>query len=162
MTTDEDNLTRLKICTVEGPDHHVEAMFNPKEIQIDKSIPWQKHKNSKGDSPDLEFTSAEGRVLSMELFFDTYETGKDVYSTYVGELYAMTKRMSETVDKDKHPPKVRVIWQSTESWFIGEAFIGVFEQLGVKYTMFLPNGTPVRATCQVKIREAKSTAYKAK
>jgi hypothetical protein len=161
MTTDQDKLTLLKICTVEGDTpHECTAMFNPKEIQIDKSVPWQKHKNSKGDSPDLEFTSAEGRVLSMELFFDTYETGKDVYASHIKELFAMTKRMSETVDKDKHPPKVKVIWASTESWFIGEAFVGVFEQLGVKYTMFLPNGTPVRATCQVKIREAKNATKK--
>ena len=37
-TTDSDNLTRLKICTVEGPNHEIEAMFNPKEIQIDINL----------------------------------------------------------------------------------------------------------------------------
>jgi hypothetical protein len=36
----------------------------------------------------------------------------------------------------------------------GGPFRGVIESLQTKYTMFLPNGTPVRATCNVKIKEA--------
>jgi hypothetical protein len=33
-------------------------------------------------------------------------------------------------------------------------FQGVIESVSTNYTMFLPDGTPVRATCRVAIREA--------
>ena len=51
----------------------VSFYFNPKELSVDKSVPWQKHKSAEGDQPELEFTSADGRSMSLELMFDTYE-----------------------------------------------------------------------------------------
>ena len=50
----------------------------------------------------------------------------------------------------KRPPKVGV------RWGVGKLpeFQGVIESVATKYTMFLPDGTPVRATCRVTIREA--------
>jgi hypothetical protein len=51
----------------------VTVFFNPKEIPVDQAVPWQPHRNSEGDRPELEFTSADGRCLSFELFFDGYE-----------------------------------------------------------------------------------------
>lgn len=50
------------------------ASFNPKEIAVDKSVPWQKHKNTEGDSPTLEFTAGEPKTMNAELMFDTYES----------------------------------------------------------------------------------------
>ena len=61
-----NSVTKLLIVNLEGGGE-VTAYFNPKEIQIDKTVPWQKHKDSKADEPFLEFTGAEGRQLSMEL-----------------------------------------------------------------------------------------------
>ena len=67
------------------------AQYNPKEIGLDKSVPWQKGKNSKANTPDLEFTSADGRSLSVELFFDTFEEGTNVRYKYVTKLEALTR-----------------------------------------------------------------------
>ena len=36
----------------------VVASVNPQEISVEKSVPWEKHKRSKGDNPTLEFTNA--------------------------------------------------------------------------------------------------------
>jgi len=36
----------------------------------------------------------------------------------------------------------------------------VIESLSTNYTMFLPDGTPVRATCRVMVREASHLAVK--
>ena len=76
----------LKICKIE-----VAAQYNPKELQIDKTIPWSKvnqanqsttgnaatPKPSGGTGIHLEFTGAEGRSMSVELLFDGYEAGGD-------------------------------------------------------------------------------------
>ena len=40
------------------------------------------------------------------------------------------------------------------------AFEGVIESVGMKYTMFLPSGMPVRATCSVKFKEASRASFK--
>ena len=69
---------KLTIVTVDGPSIMVTAQYNPKEIGIDKSVPWNKHKNPKGDIPMLEFTNAENRSMSLELFFDKFEAGGTV------------------------------------------------------------------------------------
>ena len=58
----------------------VKAQYNPKELQIDKTVPWSKvnEANKSNSGPDqsqgihLEFTGAEGRSMSIELFFDQF------------------------------------------------------------------------------------------
>ena len=74
-----------------------EAYYNPKEISVDRSVPWNKHKLSKGDTHVLEFTNAEPMTLSFELFFDTYETKGNVYTEYVGsrQLKRKTPRQAQ-------------------------------------------------------------------
>ena len=151
MVTNEQPAPKFSIYSVEGPKIEVTAMYNPKELQVDKSVPWAKSPKSKADQPDLEFTSAEGRSMSFELMFDTYETGKNVHTEFVDNLIKLT-----LVQDLKRPPKVGVKWGSGKL----PEFQGVIESVSTKYTMFLPDGTPVRATCHVKIKEASSVAVK--
>jgi len=131
----------------------VAASYNPKEVSIDKSVPWQKHEKSKGDVPDYEFTSAEGRNLSVELFFDTYETGKNVADT-IAKLEKGTLIMEGGKEEDRHPPTCIFVWGSFPS------FKGVIESLSVKYTMFFADGTPCRASASLKMKEANEVAAK--
>lgn len=141
-------MKKCTIASIDSPQVQITAQYNPKEVSIDKSVPWNKHKNPKGDVPMLEFTNAENRTLSMELFFDGYEKGKSIE----GEVALLTQmtmiRAGVSADKDKHPPRVLVTWGPSFP-----KFRGVIESLGTKYTMFLEDGTPVRATCTLKIKE---------
>jgi hypothetical protein len=139
-----------------APSDSLTAQYNPKELSVDKSVPWQKQKSSKGDQPSLEFTAAEGRTLSLELFFDTYESKSDVNGV-LAPLFKMTRIRENAPETDKRPPKVMVKWGGT---FGSAGFVGVIEQVGTKYTMFLPDGTPVRATCTVKVKEANPAGLK--
>ena len=120
------------------------AYFNPKELSIDKKVPWNKHKSTKANNPVLEFTDAEPKDLSVELLFDGYESKTDVYETYVKKLEEFTK----IIDDKKRPPMVIFLWGRFPS------FMGVIESLQTKYTMFLANGKPVRATVTLKIKQA--------
>ena len=133
------------------------AQYNPKEVGVDKSVPWQKAPTSTGDQPEMQFTSAEGRSMSFELFFDGYETGTNVHTEYVGPLLALAMVMKPGgTEEEKRPPRVRILWGSGAL----PQFDGVIASVGTKYTMFLPDGTPVRATCSVKITEASSASFK--
>jgi hypothetical protein len=127
----------------------VKAQFNPREIGIDKSVPWQVAPTSTGDQPELTFSSAEGRRMSFELLFDTFDLGTDVDAAHVAALMQLAMIMDPGGPEDrKRPTRVRVVWGSMPD------FEGVIESVNVKYTMFLPDGTPVRAVCSVTLREA--------
>lgn len=147
-----------KKLTIVGLDSQLKftAQHNPEEIRVEKSVPWSKSKTSSGDQPELQFTSAEGRSMSFELTFDSLEANSDVHAAYVSKLLALTMVMDPTGPEDKkRPSRVRVQWGAG-----GWGFDGVIESVDVKYTMFLPNGTPVRATCTVKLQEASRASFK--
>jgi hypothetical protein len=147
----------------------VVAQYNPKELQIDKNIPWQKN-SQPNKSPDagiqLEFTGAEGRSMSLELLFDGYEsgdgkipaTGKTVLET-VNELnrLASPREPGSNDENKRRPHHCVVVWGKT---IAKKSFHCVIEQLSVKYTMFSNEGEPLRATCTVKLKEANSVKMK--
>ncbi len=149
MSDSNSKPEKLTIVSVGSPQVSVTAQYNPKEVSIDKNVPWSKHKNPKGNVPMLEFSNAENRTMSFELFFDEYESKKSVY-TEVQKLETMTMipDPKSNTQEDLHPPLVVLTWGAKFP-----SFRGVIESLGTKYTMFLPNGTPVRATCTIKLKE---------
>jgi len=124
----------------------VTAQFNPKEVSIDKSVPWKTHKGSNTDPPALEFTGAQPKKLDVELMFDLFESKGDVYSQYISAL----EQLALIQDETKRPPLVTVTWGTMP------AFQGVISHLNVKYTMFLPDGTPCRATASIRMKQATS------
>ncbi|TMA10470.1 MAG: LysM peptidoglycan-binding domain-containing protein, partial [Deltaproteobacteria bacterium] len=81
-------------------------------------------------------------ILNVELFFDTYEEKKDVRTEHTEKILDLA-----VVNADKHrPPKVMFAWG-------GFKFTGFIESLTVRYTMFLPDGKPCRATANVSMKE---------
>jgi hypothetical protein len=146
---------KLSISSLEGTAITVTAMFSPKEVQIDKSVPWTKQGQSKGDQPSLQFSSADGRVMSFELIFDGNEAGTNVHTAFIQNLTKLALVQDANGSEfQKRPPKVVVKWPGGKL----PEFQGVIESVSTNYTMFLPDGTPVRATCRVAIREASNLA----
>ena len=98
--------------TIIGLDNGVtvRAQYNPKEVGIDKSVPWQKAPTSTGDRPELTFTSAEGRSMSFELFFDTYEQGTDVHGAHVADLLQLAMVMAASPEEKMRPTRVKILW----------------------------------------------------
>ncbi|MFN3203003.1 MAG: phage tail protein [Bradymonadia bacterium] len=122
----------------------VEALFNPKEYSIQKSVPWNPQAAAGLDAPDMQFTTGQGETLSLELFFDTYEKGSNV-KAHTDALHNLA-----LIDPTLHrPPLVMASWGKLR-------FQGVIESISHRFTMFLEDGTPVRATCTVSLREART------
>jgi len=143
----------LKILALE-PDKTMDkvvAQFNPKELSQDKSIPWKPQKK-KGPS-DLEYTNCEPWTMSLELLFDGFEQGKDEPS--VKDQIEMLKKFTRFFGpgrEQRRPPKVRVLWGDAHGTL--DKFDAVIESVSVKYTMFSPDGKVLRATANVKFKEA--------
>jgi len=142
-----DKLT-LWFVELGGPSGGVEATYNPKQISIDKTVPWTAHPADKNDSASLEFTGGGARTMALELHFDTYETGESVYSRYIERLELGTVVMEGKTGEQRRPPTCLVTWASGFP-----KFVGVIESLAVNYTMFFRNGTPCRATATIKLKE---------
>src|SRR5207237_3441069 len=97
-------LEKAQIINVDKNDT-LDVLFNPKEFSIQKSVQWEPHKAPGLDLPEQEFTSGNPSVLSVELFFDTYEDKKSVHE-YTDKLKALA-----LVNADKHrPPQVQFNW----------------------------------------------------
>jgi len=156
-----DPPAKLKIISLEGRLITVQGTFNPKEVSVDKSVPWQKQKK-KGPS-DLEYTGGEPKSMSFELMFDSFEAGTSI-QPIIDDLHALTDTSIQEGNNEqkKRPPKVMVIWGAGAGRGANSAdggipkFEAVIESVSVKYTMFLANGTAVRATANIKVKEASS------
>jgi contractile injection system tube protein len=156
---------------IEGGDVNLSADYNPKELQVDKTMPWSKHSysNKNGDTAKndrgnlhLEFTGAEGRSMTIELMFDGYETGKTPDGRTVKEKVKDLERLTNVInpkandEQKRRPPMCVVAWGNAGL----PSFRCVIESLSTKYTMFGRDGAPLRATCTVKLKEADTLSTK--
>ncbi len=143
-----DTLTRVIIVNEEDRRQKPIAFpYNPKDLTIDKAVPWQPHPTAEAEAPILEFTSGGAKTLSVELLLDTYESRTSVKGL-VGEIERLTTPTSINREDKKRPPMCTFIWGD-----FGK-FHGVVESLQVKYTMFLATGAPCRAVVTLKIKQA--------
>ena len=142
----------------------VKAQYNPKELQIDRTVPWSptgetnKSNNGggKGGGIHLEFTGAQGRTLSVELLFDGYEAkaGAGFKVNVAGEVGKLEHLASVRHPGSKKEDDRRPHWCVADWGNSLRAFRCVIESLSTKYTMFDDQGNPLRATCTVKLKEA--------
>lgn len=157
---------RAKLCigSLDDPELEVRAQYNPKELQIDKQLSWQDHKSrdnkskngqEKSAQSDLEFQEAPKRSMTVELLFDGYEDGESVEPD-IQVLETMSSVQGPEVpapdQEQRRPHHCVVTWGDSTSGM--RPFRCVIESLAVKYTMWDRGGTPVRATCTVKLKEA--------
>lgn len=137
---------KLTLTDLEGGGGVIEAHFNPKEYTIAKSVPWNPHATAGLDAPEMQFTTGQGETLALELFFDTYEAATNV-KAHTQRVHQLAK-IAPALHR---PPMVLVNWGSL-------TFKGVVESVSHRFTMFLEDGTPVRATCTLALREALSAS----
>lgn len=131
-------------CTVGG----ISAQFNPKELQIDKTVSWTA-KNSHKEDPVQEFKEPQAASLSCTLYFDGFEQGQSIHDK-VKALHKLAR-----MGAGGHPPLIMFSWASVQ-------FQGVIESLSMKYTMFLPGGAPCRAEVGLKMKSADDATVSAK
>jgi len=166
---------KLLLGSLDEPEITVQAQYNPKEIEVSRSVPWSKtneankanSKKEKEQGIHLEFTGADGRSLSLELLFDSFEEkvelkAKSNVAKQIENLekLASVRKPGATTDELKRPHRCVLVWGNV----FEPRFECVIESLSVKYTMFSPTGQPLRATANVKLKEANivSTAKKKK
>ena len=131
----------------------IEFLYNPATVKWSIKAKWDSASDSGSDSSTKTFAGSEGRKVTLSnIWFDTFETRKNVRTEYGDRLERLIQRDNEG---DHSPPYVLFIWGA----FLPEADdynspTFKVESVDVEYKMFLPNGTPVRAVCSVSLTEA--------
>jgi|RhiMetdeSRZDD1v2_1073273.scaffolds.fasta_scaffold05753_6 nucleoid-associated protein YgaU len=131
----------------------ITALFNPSKLVLGKSVNWQEQRAKERDVPELQFKNGQPRTLNLDLTFDTYDT-PDAQKNSVREQYTDKLLQLAMVAGDKHrPPVCDLSWGA-----LGVFFQGVLEKLDQQFTLFMEDGTPVRATCQCTFKEWRTHA----
>ena len=143
-------LEKAQIVNVET-NESIECMFNPKEYTFSKTNQWKAELITGQNTPALEFTAGNAMTLRMELFFDTYETGKDVRKEYTDKIWKlMMIKSNDAAQGNKGvPPTCEFRWGMTWS------FQAVITNISQTFTLFLGDGTPVRSKMNVDFLQAK-------
>jgi nucleoid-associated protein YgaU len=162
-------------CVRNGP---IEALFNPNEISLSRSVEWHERKPASyggrrsAPEPEQEFGGVSPETLSIDLFFDTYESRASASgwqqvasfvqptnpfqasdATNVTKLTDRVVQLAE-VDPEKHrPPVCKLSWGAFTN-----IFTGVLTSLDQKFTLFLADGTPVRATLSCSFVESRGAS----
>jgi hypothetical protein len=135
MSLEKATLTRLRT------GQQISVMFNPAEYSFDVGNSFAEIDIPGLRTPPIQYVRGNSRSLKMELFFDSYETRSDVRGA--------TQQITGLLDEDpltQAPPILLFNWG-------GFSLQCVLESVGQRFTMFLEDGTPVRATLAVSFKE---------
>ena len=119
----------------------IPVLFNPREYVLEKKTPWTEMEVFGMDSPPVQFTLGERKRLIMELFLDTSEEKTDVR-----EHTRKIETLMLVNAQEHRPPLLRFAWGSL-------SFDCVLEDLVQRYTLFRPDGTPLRAILKAVFKE---------
>ncbi|WP_017325736.1 hypothetical protein [Synechococcus sp. PCC 7336] len=133
--------------TAESGGTTITFMFNPSELSFSRSMQINSSSGARTDdgTPKVSFGYFNPYSLSISnILFDTYETGKDVMSEYISKLQDALEFKSAS---ERRPPIYLFAWGDRE-------YLRCFVQsLSYKLTLFLPDGTPVRAVVDLSLQQ---------
>ncbi len=144
---------QVSIGSLDEPEKMVSAQYRPKELDVSQTVPWTKHTNKSPDgSLQLEFSGADGRDASIELFFDASETQSGSVQDEIDKLtqLAAVRDPMAREDKMKRPHHCVLVFGKI---YNRKPFKCVIQSMATKFTMFSPDGDPIRATVSLKLKE---------
>ena len=142
-----------------------EVQYNPTEFTLDKGAQLADINIPGLDSPLVQFIRGQSEKLTVDLFFDTTEDGMGVgatsVTTHTDKIYQLVK-----IEPAGHaPPICALVWnrsfpggEISPEWGSQQRsdFQCVVESVKQKFTLFSPEGVPLRATLTLTLREYKT------
>jgi nucleoid-associated protein YgaU len=124
-------------------NERIMVMYNPDELRLDQGNLFAEVTIPGLNTPPIQYISGRARTLAMDLLFDTYEVQpeQDV-RLYTNQVVSLLNTLPQT-----NAPPVLVFIMG------GFTFECVLVDVKQRFTMFQPDGTPVRATLSVSFQE---------
>lgn len=150
-----------------GKGDPVIVAFNPGEYTLSKGAQIAEVAIPGLDSPILQFVRGQTETLTLDLFFDTTDSGTgnqtETVTKQTDRFYQLVK-----IDPETHAPPVCLFTWGAHFPGAGTpdnggsqgrfGFKCIVESVRQRYTMFSPKGVPLRATLTVTLREYKTLA----
>jgi hypothetical protein len=148
------NVQKARIVSVNDPSKSVTCHFNPDSFTLERTIDWNDAGSIGDDASMVSFAGGRASDLKLDFLFDTTDTGKDVRDTYkmLIELSMVDPNKKNTKTGKGEPPLCRFEWGR----FL--TFTAVISSLSQKFTMFKPDGTPLRAEVGVSFKQVEEGA----
>jgi hypothetical protein len=130
----------------------LDCWFNPKDYSISKSSDWSEQKSPGQEVPTLQYGGGSPSSLSLDLLFDAGEAEEsDVLDISEQLMGLMTVGDPTGGDKNnKRPPAVRFHWGPV-------IFLAVTQSLSLQFTLFEPDGRPIRAHAHLQLSQITRT-----
>ena len=152
MTMQNGELAKASLAIFENgrQESPVYFKFNPTGYSLSKSNTWKAVEIVGYDVPTSQFVGGGPTTLKLDLLFDTYEDQKDVRTAYTDAIIKLTKIHPKTEDAKTGTGRPPIC---LFSWGKDFTFPAVITALSVEYTLFLSDGTPVRARMSITLQE---------
>lgn len=127
----------------------VEFQFNPRELTLAKQASWAREKAAgSAVSAAPQFLGPDPSTLNLEMFLDASEKhDKSVVDT-VDVLFRCCVPTAQSHDQDRgSPPWVIFRWGGITG------FLSYIASVSARYTLFTPEGVPIRAVVAVVLKE---------
>lgn len=142
-----------------GVPPEIQCQFNPAQITFERTAQWTDDGAgaTQTDVPPRHFSGGSGSTLSMDLFFDTTEEDHKDVRDYTDPLIMLTKinpLAGVAIIGNlfpKRPPLVMFVWG--EFGKSAMSFRAYITSASITFSMFLPDGTPVRAETKITFTE---------
>jgi hypothetical protein len=161
MADTRDSLLKATLTIQEPKDggtpsdlDRIEFPFNPKEWAITHAAEW-KTETTKKSTPPPEFKGPKPASATVEIFLDESDKEDGDISKMVARLKTLVAPEPGSLSANK-PSAPHVLFE----WGKAITFKGYVDSVAVKYTMFRGQGTPIRGSCVVSMKEFPAPAAK--
>lgn len=124
----------------------IPCMFNPFEYTLTKQNQWEEKAAKGKNTGKANFVKGGSQSLKLSLYFDTLDKGTDIRKItdkLWGLMLVEDKKVNQKSKKGE-PPEVAFEWGHLY-------FRAVLTNMTQKFTLFKPDGTPVRCTVDITL-----------
>jgi nucleoid-associated protein YgaU len=144
-------ITKVKANGTLDTSTSLVCKFNPKELSLGEGYRWVKSTVIGSNEPVVTFAGGEAAKLTIDLLFDTTDTGQDVRNSYktLLEIAAVEKGQENQQTGKGEPARCQFQWGKLIT------FKAVIESISQRFTLFKPDGTPLRADVKVTFSQVR-------
>ena len=142
------NLEKVTLHSLDGDNYSFEFMYNPTSISISRKAKVEQNDGARTEDrgiPKVSFAHPEATVISIKnIIFDTYEESDD---RNVGNKLQKLTQTVKFIEGKQRPPVYVFAWGNIN-------YLRCYvESIDYQLTLFLADGTPVRAKASINLKE---------
>jgi hypothetical protein len=151
-------LTEKAFLEIEGSSDNIPCMFNPAEFSVSRANTWSGESLAGHGVPQVVYRGAQSGSMSLNLTFDTTDTG-DPVTKFTGKLLKLMDVDPALPGSDPQSNNVRPTYVVFH-WGSMHSFKAVVSNLNLRFTYFSSTGVPLRAQVDLSLTQyAESDAF---